>query len=70
MPTQTDQSQGFPAVEHALAQQRLEGLEVPPDVVADMNRAARGEMSIEEGIRETLRKGGYDEIRRDGPLPR
>jgi hypothetical protein len=30
------------AVENAVAQQKLEGLEVPQDVVEDMERAARG----------------------------
>ncbi len=44
------------AVENAVAQQRLEGLEVPSDVVADMERAARGEIGIEEGIQNTREK--------------
>ena len=44
------------AVENAIAQQRIECLEVPPDVIEDMKRAARGEISIEEGINRTLSK--------------
>lgn len=44
------------AVENAVAQQWLEGLEVPSDVVADMERAARGEIGIEEGIQNTQKK--------------
>lgn len=44
------------AVENAVAQQRLEELAVPPDVVADMERAARGEIGIEEGIQNTREK--------------
>lgn len=45
------------AVENAVAQQqRLEGLAVPPDVVADMERAARGDFWIEEGIQNTREK--------------
>ena len=44
------------AVENAVAQQRLEGLAVPSEVVADMERAARGEIGIEEGIQNTQKK--------------
>jgi len=44
------------AVENAVAQQRLEGLAVAPAVVADMERAARGEIGIEEGIQNTREK--------------
>jgi hypothetical protein len=44
------------AVENAVAQQRLEGLEVPADVVEEMKRVARGEIEIEEVIRNTLRR--------------
>lgn len=44
------------AVENAVTQQRLEGLEVPSDVIADMERAARGEIGIEEGIQNTQKK--------------
>ena len=44
------------AVENAVAQQRLEGLEVPPDVIEEMKRAARGEIGIEEGIQNTREK--------------
>ncbi|MGD9506604.1 MAG: antitoxin [Syntrophobacteraceae bacterium] len=56
------------AVENAVAQQRLEGLEVPPDVVEEMKRAARGEIEIEEGIRNTLRKYTHGKVRGEGPL--
>ncbi len=44
------------AVENAVAQQRLEGLEVPPDVIEEMKRAVRGEIGIEEGIQNTREK--------------
>lgn len=57
------------AVENAIAQQRLEGLEVPPDVVEDMMRSARGEITIQEGISNTLRKFGHGQIRGNRPLP-
>jgi hypothetical protein len=56
-------------VENAIAQQRLEGLEVPTDVIEEMKRAARGEIEIEEGILNTLRKFAHDKIRGTGPLP-
>jgi hypothetical protein len=61
-------SQRLKAVENAVAQQRLEGLAVPPDVVEEMKRAARGEIEIEEGIRNTLRKYRHVKIRGDRPL--
>ena len=34
------------AVDNAIAQQRLEGLDVPLDVIADLKRAARGEIRL------------------------
>jgi hypothetical protein len=46
------------AVEIAVAQQRIEGLEVPPEIVKEIKRAARGEIGIEEGIRNTEMKYG------------
>jgi hypothetical protein len=62
-------SQNLKAVENAVAQQRLEGLEVPLDVVEEMKRAARGEIEIEEGIRNTVRRFTYGKVRGDRPLP-
>jgi hypothetical protein len=44
------------AVENAIAQQRLEGLEVSADVVEEMKRVARGEIEIEEVIRNTVNR--------------
>ncbi len=38
------------AVEHAIAQQRLEGLTVSEATIEDMRRAARGEISDDEVI--------------------
>ena len=61
--------QRLKSVENAIAQQRLEGLEVPQDVVEEMKRAARGEIEIEEGIRNTLRKYTHGKIRGERPLP-
>lgn len=62
-------SQRLEAVENAVAQQRLEGLEVPQDVIEEMKRAARGEIEIEEGIRNTLRKYTHVKIRGERTLP-
>ena len=53
-------SRNLLAVENAIAQQRLEGLEVPEDVAEEMKRAARGEIDIEEGIRNTILKFTHD----------
>jgi len=61
-------NQNLKAVENAVAQQRLEGLEVPPDIVEEMKRAARGEIEIEEGIRSTIRKFTHAKVRGAGPL--
>lgn len=52
----TEIRRNLKAVENAIAQQPIEGLEVPPEVVADMKRAARGEIGIEEGIQNTREK--------------
>jgi hypothetical protein len=62
-------SRNLKAVENAVAQQRLEGLEVPPEVIEDMKRAARGEIEIEEGIRNTVRRFTHGKVRGDRPLP-
>jgi len=44
------------AVAHAVAQQELEGLTVPEWVVADLRRAARGEIETDEVIRNIHRR--------------
>jgi hypothetical protein len=62
MPSEQKIKQNLRAVENAIAQQRLEGLEVPPDIIAEMQRAARGEIKIEEGIRHTIRKFAHGKI--------
>lgn len=36
------------AIAHAVAQQELEGLRVPDATIADLRRAARGEISTDE----------------------
>lgn len=61
-------NQDLEAVENAVAQQRLEGLEVPQDVIEEMKRAARGEIEIEEGIRNTVRRFTHGKVRGPGSL--
>ena len=62
-------SHNLKAVANAVAQQTLEGLEVPPDVVEEMKRAARGEIEIEDGIRNTIRRFTHVKVRGERPLP-
>ena len=44
------------AVAHAIAQQELEGLKVPESAIADLRRAARGEIGTDEVIRNIHRR--------------
>lgn len=46
------------ALRHAVAQQRLEGLDVPPAVLDELHRAVAGEMSIAEGIANVYHRYG------------
>lgn len=62
-------SRNLKAVANAVAQQTLEGLQVPLDVVEEMKRAARGEIKIEEGIRNTLLRFTHGKVRGERPLP-
>lgn len=57
------------AVENAVAQQRIEGLDVPPDVIKEMKRAARGEIDIEEGIGNAIDRFTHGEVRVPRSLP-
>jgi hypothetical protein len=47
------------AVAHAIAQQELEGLKVPESTVVDLRRAARGEISSDEVIRNIHRRSEH-----------
>jgi hypothetical protein len=53
MTTLTEQEiqRNMRAVAHAVAQQELEGLNVPESAVDDLRRAARGEIDTDEVIR-------------------
>lgn len=58
MLTKDEIERNMRAVAHAIAQQKLEGLTVPPATVADLERAARGEIAPAEGIRNIYRRFG------------
>jgi|GEM_PF-6438952 len=55
---QADSAKRHRAVAHAQAQQRLEGLAVPSDVLDDLYRAAKGEMTVAEGIAAVYHRYG------------
>jgi hypothetical protein len=52
--SEQDVRRNMRAVAHAIAQQELEGLKVPESTVADLYRAARGEIETDEVIRNIL----------------
>ena len=54
--TEKDIERNMRAVDHAIAQQELEGLKVPDATVADLRRVARGEIETEEVIRNIQRR--------------
>jgi hypothetical protein len=49
-PTEREIQRNMRSVAHAIGQQELEGLKVPESVVADLLRAARGEIDTEKVI--------------------
>ncbi len=53
--TEQEIERNMRAVAHGIAQQELEGLKVPEATVADLRRAARGEIETEEVIRNIYR---------------
>jgi hypothetical protein len=54
--TERDIHRNMRSVAHAIAQQELEGLKVPASTVADLHRAARGEIDTDEVIRNIYRR--------------
>jgi len=56
-------------VENAIAQQRLEGIEPSAPLAHDLERAARGEISVREAIDNIGKRAGDAEIRESRPLP-
>ena len=53
--TEQEVARNMRAVAHAIAQQELEGLKVPESTVADLYRAARGEIETGDVIRNIYR---------------
>ncbi|HVX09911.1 MAG TPA: antitoxin VbhA family protein [Pirellulales bacterium] len=62
MLSEKDISHNWRAVEHALAQQALEGLAVPPAAVEDLERVARGEMTTSDALRNAFARYGNAQI--------
>jgi hypothetical protein len=56
--TEQDIARNMRAVAHAIAQQELEGLTVPPATADDLRRVARGEMRISAAIRNIYARFG------------
>ena len=54
--TERDIQRNMRSVAHAIAQQELEGLKVTASTVADLHRAARGEIDTDEVIRNIHRR--------------
>lgn len=54
--TERDIQRNMRAVAHAIGQQELEGLKVTASTVADLHRAARGEIDTDEVIRNIYRR--------------
>lgn len=70
MLTETDIRRNLRAVDHAVAQQELEGLKVPESTVADLRRIARGEIQSEEAIRNIYSRFKYVPLFHPWPIPR
>lgn len=56
--TDQEQEKRDRALRHAVAQQRLEGLDVPPAVLDELHRAVAGEMTAAEGIANVYHRYG------------
>jgi hypothetical protein len=54
--TDRDIRRNMQAVAHAIGQQELEGLKVTEATVADLHRAARGEIGTDEVIQNICRR--------------
>ena len=55
-PIEPETQRNTRAVAHAIGQQELEGLKVSASAVADLHRAARGEIGTDEVIRNICRR--------------
>ncbi len=60
--TQSEILKNQRAVQHAVAQQRLEGLIVPAEALGDLNRVARGEITIADALHAAQIRFNHVEI--------
>jgi Antitoxin VbhA len=51
------------ALEHAIAQQRIEGLTITPETLADLNRVVRGEISSDTVIANLYSRYSHVKLR-------
>ncbi|MGD0961106.1 MAG: antitoxin VbhA family protein [Methylomonas sp.] len=56
-------------VQNAIAQQRLEGLTPSREVIEDLERAARGVISVREVVANIGKRHRDEQIRGQRPLP-
>ena len=70
MPSEQDIRRNLRAVDNAIAQQRLEGLEPSGVLIADLQRAARGELSLRHVIENIKQRFRHAEIREPRSLSR
>jgi len=62
--TNREQRDNQRAIEHALAQQTLEGLSVTPETVADLMRVANGDISFSSVIDNLYARYAHVEVRK------
>jgi len=62
MPTMEEKKQRE-IIENIIGSFRLEGLEIEPEVIADMERIDRGELTTEQAIKNALDRVKREEIR-------
>jgi hypothetical protein len=60
--TQLETLKNQRAFEHALAQQKLEGLIVPPEAVLDLERIRQGKMTSAEALRAAHARFAHNEV--------
>lgn len=70
MPNDQEISRNLRVVENAIAQQRLEGLEPSGALVADLERVARGEISVHDVIENINKRFTHAEVRKPRSLSR
>jgi hypothetical protein len=64
-PTEQELAKRNLALENAIASQRLEGLELDPQTIEDMQRVVRGEFGIEESLRRVKERIALGQFRKE-----